>query len=197
MPFLISRYRILHTARRDTIHIADPISDWSFSYLFVSLHVIYFITTFTLSPVCLPFLPFSWALAATRSLGLTEALRSLETPTQTEPIGDDGRGNSGGGGSASGDQNSVSSTVETLPDVPGGVPLVNCKVRMAPVISHSVNLEAPCLPWRCMLALVCTAVLALCVGARGVVSCIREQTTVSICVAFQRSEYAASSIIHL
>lgn len=72
-------------------------------------------------------------------MGLTEAVRSLETPTETEPNGDDGSGDGdgddgGGGVIDSGGKDAVSSTVETLPDVPGGVPLLNCKVWIAPVI---------------------------------------------------------------
>lgn len=67
-----------------------------------------------------------------RSLGLTEAVRSLEAPTGSETSGDLsssgdlGVGTGGGGGVAS---TAACLDVETLPDVPGQVSLVSCKVR--------------------------------------------------------------------
>ncbi|CAM9750863.1 unnamed protein product, partial [Ectocarpus sp. 12 AP-2014] len=69
-------------------------------------------------------------LDSARSLGVTEAIRSLETPTESET-----KDNNGGSDDVSGGDSDVvaASTsghldVETLPDVPGEVPLLKCKV---------------------------------------------------------------------
>ncbi|CAM9188391.1 unnamed protein product [Ectocarpus fasciculatus] len=75
-------------------------------------------------------------LESARSLGVTEAIRSLETPIESET--NDNNGNSNGGGSdgvvggGDSDVGAASASghldVETLPDVPGEVPLLKCKV---------------------------------------------------------------------
>eukprot|EP00752_Nemacystus_decipiens_P001890 g1820.t1 len=70
-------------------------------------------------------------LESARSLGLTEAIRSLEAPPGSETVGDHSSSDDYGGGRAGG--SGVTSAVayldvETLPDVPGQIFLVSCKV---------------------------------------------------------------------
>ncbi|CBJ29046.1 hypothetical protein Esi_0133_0043 [Ectocarpus siliculosus] len=69
-------------------------------------------------------------LESARSLGVTEAIRSLETPTESETKDNNGGsdGVSGGDGDVGAASTSGHLDVETLPDVPGEVPLLKCKV---------------------------------------------------------------------
>ncbi|CAM9595605.1 unnamed protein product [Ectocarpus sp. 13 AM-2016] len=69
-------------------------------------------------------------LESARSLGVTEAIRSLETPTESET-----KENNGGSDGVSGGDSDVGAAstsghldVETLPDVPSEVPQLKCKV---------------------------------------------------------------------
>eukprot|EP00903_Cladosiphon_okamuranus_P008103 g7811.t1 len=86
-------------------------------------------TTYRLT-LALPSVVRDELLESARSLGLAEAVRSLETPTGSGTGCD--RGSNGDLGSGRGGGAGVPSTtayldVETLPDVPGEVSLVSCK----------------------------------------------------------------------
>lgn len=64
---------------------------------------------------------------------MTEAIRSLEIPTESETNDNNGNGNGVGNDGVSGSDVGAGFTsghldVETLPDVPGEVPLLKCKV---------------------------------------------------------------------
>lgn len=100
------------------------------SPIFFGLHnlVAFTLTSALLGPLLATFV----ARALSRSLGLMEAVRSLETSTGSEINGDhnsiDGLGNGRGG--CGGEASTVAHLdVETLPDVPGEVSMVSCKVQ--------------------------------------------------------------------